>query len=114
MKIVLYCAAVALLCWSVESNESPPKVQVYSRDPAMFEKENTINCLVTGFHPPEITIEVMSGGAVLPDAHQTDLAFNNKWQFHLSRHAPFSPVAGGNYSCRVTHRGRVQLYGFGE
>ncbi|KAG7236827.1 hypothetical protein INR49_000204 [Caranx melampygus] len=65
--------------------QSPPKVQVYSRNPGEFGKENTLICHVTNFHPPDISIQLMKDGQEIPNAMQTDLAFKQDWHFHLTK-----------------------------
>uniref|UniRef100_A0A4W5LQE5 Beta-2-microglobulin n=1 Tax=Hucho hucho TaxID=62062 RepID=A0A4W5LQE5_9TELE len=62
---------------------APPKVQVYSRNPGEYGKDNTLICHVSGFHPPDISIQLLKNGVEIPDAKQTDLAFEQGWQFHL-------------------------------
>ncbi|KAM4570153.1 beta-2-microglobulin [Odontesthes bonariensis] len=104
MKLVLCFAAFLMtLLSSGDSKETPPKVQLYSRDPGQFGKENTLICHVSNFHPPDITIELMEDGNVLPNHKQTDLAFKQDWHFHLTKSVPFTPVDGRKYSCKVTH-----------
>ncbi|XP_008277005.1 beta-2-microglobulin [Stegastes partitus] len=110
MKLVLFAAAVAALYCLVDSKHTPPKVQVYSRNPGQFGNENTLICHVSNFHPPDITIELLKNGAELPDATQTDLAFKHDWHFHLTKSAPFTPAEGTKYTCRVTHGGVSKDY----
>ncbi|XP_038148081.1 beta-2-microglobulin-like [Cyprinodon tularosa] len=105
MNVLLCLAALAALCFSVESKTSPPKVAVYSRDPGEFGKENTLICHVSNFHPPDITIELLCDGTALPNPKQTDLAFKQDWHFHLTKSAAFTPAAGKNCLCRVNHSG---------
>ncbi|XP_071773367.1 beta-2-microglobulin-like [Centroberyx gerrardi] len=103
MNVVLCLAALAAVFCAVESKTSPPKVQVYSRNPGEFGKENTLICHVTNFHPPDITIRLLKNGEELSRADQTDLAFKQDWHFHLTKNAAFTPQSGDKYSCRVTH-----------
>ncbi|KAM9705669.1 beta-2-microglobulin [Menidia menidia] len=103
MKVILFFSALIALYISVDSKESPPKVQVYSRNPGEFGKENILICHVSGFHPPDITIEILEDGVELPNSKQTDLAFKQDWHFHLTKSVPFTPVDGHKYSCKVTH-----------
>ncbi|XP_030006672.1 beta-2-microglobulin-like [Sphaeramia orbicularis] len=103
MKYVLLFGALAALYLTVESKTSPPKVQVYSRGPGEYGKENILICRVTGFHPPNIKIQLMKNDEELPNSVQTDLAFESDWHFHLTKHAPFTPQSGEKYVCRVTH-----------
>ncbi|XP_053189811.1 beta-2-microglobulin-like [Scomber japonicus] len=97
--------AVALFCllgvsWAKESD---PKVQVYSRSPGEFGKPNTLICHVSGFHPPEIRIELLKNNVEIPGSQQTDLAFEENWHYHLTRHVAFTPKKEDRFSCRVTH-----------
>ncbi|XP_066578128.1 beta-2-microglobulin-like [Amia ocellicauda] len=103
MKIVL---CVALLCVVVHNSaavQERPKVQVYSRNPGEFDKDNTLICHVSGFHPPDIKIDLLKDGHPITDFKQSDLAFEQGWRFHLTKTAPFTPKKGDEYSCRVTH-----------
>ncbi|XP_041819623.1 beta-2-microglobulin-like [Chelmon rostratus] len=94
---------------SVASN-SPPKVQVYSRAPGMFGTPNTLICHVSGFHPPEITIDLIRNGEQMVGTRQTDLAFEDNWQYHLTRSVPFTPNSGDKFACRVTHMGVTKVF----
>ncbi|KAM6984817.1 beta-2-microglobulin, partial [Aplochiton taeniatus] len=93
---------------------APPKVQVYSRNPGELGKDNTLICHVSGFHPPDIQIEILKDGKEIPEAKQTDLAFEQGWQFHLTRSVPFTPKSGENYICKVTHVGNAKSYTWGK
>nr|ACM08831.1 Beta-2-microglobulin precursor [Salmo salar] len=57
MKSILSIVVLGLIYSAVESKESPPKVQVYSRNPGNFGDKNTLICHVSGFHPPDISIQ---------------------------------------------------------
>jgi hypothetical protein len=89
-------------------------VQVYSSIPAEFGEPNTLICLVQAFHPPEITIELLKDGAVLPNANQTDLSFDKTWHFHLSKFADITPSKEESYACQVTHIGKRTVHAWGE
>ncbi|XP_051810576.1 beta-2-microglobulin isoform X2 [Acanthochromis polyacanthus] len=102
MKFLLFLSLAAFYC-AVESKYTPPKVQVYSRDPGEFGKANTLICHVSNFHPPAISIQLMKDGVEIPDALQTDLAFKKNWHFHLTRNVAFTPQDGTKYTCKVTH-----------
>ncbi|XP_037551823.1 beta-2-microglobulin [Nematolebias whitei] len=110
MKVALVFAALAALCCSVHCKISAPKVVVYSRDPGQFGQANTFICHVSNFHPPDINIELLKNGEVLPDSTQTDLAFKQDWHFHLTKSAPFTPAQGDKVLCRVTHIGSSKEY----
>ncbi|XP_068162990.1 beta-2-microglobulin-like [Antennarius striatus] len=112
MKGVVCALLVGLLClWAPSlTKDTPPKVQVYSRLPGEWEKPNTFVCHVSGFHPPEITIDLLQDGKDMPGAEQTDLAFEEDWHYHLTRHVRFSPTEGQEFACRVTHMGKARTY----
>lgn len=109
-----FCATVliCLVCLPVNSvaKKSEPKVQVYTRTPGELGKENTLICHVSNFYPPEISIELLRNGEEIPGALQTDLTFEENWQYHLTKHVPFTPGKGEIYSCRVTHMGNPKPY----
>ncbi|XP_047423866.1 beta-2-microglobulin-like [Mugil cephalus] len=111
MKVLVFAFAVVVcLLETSVAKEAPPKVQVYSRNPGELGKDNTFICHVSGFHPPEIKIELLKNGAEMPNSKQTDLAFEENWHYHLTKHVPFSPKQGETYSCRVTHVGKPNTY----
>uniref|UniRef100_A0A5G2QVI0 Beta-2-microglobulin n=1 Tax=Sus scrofa TaxID=9823 RepID=A0A5G2QVI0_PIG len=83
-------------------NHCPPKVQVYSRHPAENGKPNYLNCYVSGFHPPQIEIDLLKNGEKM-NAEQSDLSFSKDWSFYLLVHTEFTPNAVDQYSCRVKH-----------
>ncbi|XP_030006341.1 beta-2-microglobulin-like [Sphaeramia orbicularis] len=107
--VVVFLLGVLYFEGSV-SKESDPKVQVYSRKPGEYGKENILICHVNGFHPPEIGIELIKGGEVIPGSVQSDLAFEESWFYHLTKHVPFTPTKGEEYACRVTHLGKTKTY----
>nr|ACQ58611.1 Beta-2-microglobulin precursor [Anoplopoma fimbria] len=111
MKTFVVAFLVGMLCFSASmAKTSPPKVAVYSRLPGQNLKENTLVCHVTGSHPPEVRIELLRNDQVLPGGHQTDLAFEENWHYHLTKHAPFTPNGKDAFHCRVTHMGKTKLY----
>ncbi|XP_007235551.2 beta-2-microglobulin, like [Astyanax mexicanus] len=110
MKLMLACVVFAFLGVSSFAKESPPKVQVYSRNPGEYGKENVLICHVSGFHPPDITIDLLENGATIPNAKQTDLAFEQGWQFHLTKSVTFTPKSGVMYSCKVRHMQTTKTY----
>ncbi|KFP81011.1 Beta-2-microglobulin, partial [Apaloderma vittatum] len=81
----------------------PPKVEVYSRRHAGEGEENTLNCFVSGFHPPKINIELLRNGEPMSGVTYADMSFDKKWNFERLVYAPFSPRRGEEYVCRVTH-----------
>ncbi|XP_026182373.1 beta-2-microglobulin-like [Mastacembelus armatus] len=92
------------------AKDSPPMVQVYTRTPGEYGKSNTFICHVSGFHPPEITIDLLKNGVVVPEAKQTDLAFEENWFYYLTKHTVLTPNKGDVISCRVTHLGKTNSY----
>uniref|UniRef100_A0A8C6T7R2 Immunoglobulin C1-set domain-containing protein n=1 Tax=Neogobius melanostomus TaxID=47308 RepID=A0A8C6T7R2_9GOBI len=69
----------------------PPKVELYSRGPGEFSNPNILICHVSEFHRPGHHLELLMDGKVLPKANQTDLAFEENWYYHLTKHAHFIP-----------------------
>lgn len=104
----LAVVALVLLSASCFAKQSDPKVQVYSRNPGEYGKKNTLICYVSGFHPPDITIKLLKNGQEIPDSHQTDLAFEQGWQFHLTKYVDFTPQVGEEYTCRVRHMSNLE------
>ncbi|XP_034719107.1 beta-2-microglobulin-like [Etheostoma cragini] len=107
MKTFVCAVLLGILCIPLSiAKEWSPTVQVYSREPGHFDKVNTLICHVSGFHPPEITIELLKNEQAMPGAKQTDLAFDESWHYHLTKHVPFTPKQGDKFACRVTHMGK--------
>ncbi|NXA07894.1 B2MG protein, partial [Sapayoa aenigma] len=80
-----------------------PKVEVYARSRAVEGERNTLHCFVTGFHPPNIDVELLKNDEPMPNVEYGDLSFNEKWQFQRLVYAPFVPTRGDIFVCRVTH-----------
>ncbi|MCI4381222.1 hypothetical protein PGIGA_G00249140 [Pangasianodon gigas] len=80
MNVLLSFVVLAVFSASAFAKESSPKIQVYSRNPGEYGKENTLICHVSDFHPPDIEIKLMKNGAEIPNAKQTDLAFEQGWK----------------------------------
>ncbi|KAK9525369.1 hypothetical protein VZT92_016083 [Zoarces viviparus] len=110
MMLALFLTALLAVSFAEEPKHTPPKVQVYSREPGRFGEENILICRVSGFHPPDISIELMMNGVELPNANQTDLAFKKNWHFHLTKNVAFKPMREEKYSCKVTHGTNVKDY----
>ncbi|XP_067269140.1 beta-2-microglobulin, like [Pseudorasbora parva] len=108
MWLRLAVVALVFLCASCSAKQTDPKVQVYSRNPGEFGKPNVLICYVSGFHPPDITIGLYKNGVEIPGSTQTDLAFEQGWQFHLTKYVDFTPQAGEQYTCRVRHMQNVE------
>ncbi|KAI4880717.1 hypothetical protein NFI96_015068, partial [Prochilodus magdalenae] len=113
MHLLLSLAVLAVLSASSFAKESPPKVQVYSRNPGEYGKDNVLICHVSGFHPPDIQIDLLKNGVAMPDTKQTDLAFEQGWQFHLTKSVSFKPSAGESYTCKVRHMSKTSSYNWG-
>ncbi|KAM9064654.1 beta-2-microglobulin [Sarcophilus harrisii] len=87
----------------LEAVTSPPRVQVYSRHPVDSDKDNYINCYVSGFHPPQITIELLKDGEKIEKVERSDLSFNNDWTFYQLVSAPLERNSKSDFVCRVVH-----------
>ncbi|XP_042660013.1 beta-2-microglobulin [Tyto alba] len=81
----------------------PPKVEVYSRSHASDGQQNTLNCFVSGFHPPKIEITLLKNGEPMSGVKYADMTFDDKWAFQRLVYAPFTPQKGDVYVCRVAH-----------
>ncbi|XP_006831939.1 PREDICTED: beta-2-microglobulin [Chrysochloris asiatica] len=96
---------VALLSLSsLDAVQRPPNVQVYTRYPAENGKPNFLNCYVSGFHPPQITIDLYKNGEKITEkVERSDLAFSKDWSFYLLVHTEFTPNDNDAYTCHVEH-----------
>uniref|UniRef100_A0A8C5CT49 Beta-2-microglobulin n=1 Tax=Gadus morhua TaxID=8049 RepID=A0A8C5CT49_GADMO len=92
----------------------PPKVQVYTREPAEPGTGNSLICYLNNFQPPEVEVDLLENGVVIPGAVQSDLMFESQWQYHLTKRVPFIPREGARYACRVNHMGRTTNHAWGE
>uniref|UniRef100_A0A8C5FAG0 Beta-2-microglobulin n=1 Tax=Gadus morhua TaxID=8049 RepID=A0A8C5FAG0_GADMO len=93
---------------------APPKVQVYTREPAEPGTGNSLICYLNNFQPPEVEVDLLENGVVIPGAVQSDLMFESQWQYHLTKRVPFIPREGARYACRVNHMGRTTNHAWGE
>uniref|UniRef100_A0A8B9J670 Beta-2-microglobulin n=1 Tax=Astyanax mexicanus TaxID=7994 RepID=A0A8B9J670_ASTMX len=114
MKLLLSIVVFVALGCSSLAKQSDPKVQVYSYSPGEFGKENILICHVSEFHPPDISINLLKNGIEIPNAKQTDLAFEQGWKFHLTRSVSFTPQKNEEYACRVTHMGIGKNFVWGK
>ncbi|XP_070710261.1 beta-2-microglobulin-like [Pempheris klunzingeri] len=103
MRPLLILAALTAVFCAEDVKRTSPEVKVYSRYPGQYGRDNILICHVSGFHPPDIKIQLMKDGVELSGAQQTDLAFSQNWRFHLTKDVSFSPSKGEKYSCKVTH-----------
>ncbi|XP_019580870.1 beta-2-microglobulin [Rhinolophus sinicus] len=103
MSVPVNLVLLGLLCLSgLDAVSRSPKVQVYSRHPAENGKPNYLNCYVSGFHPPQIEIDLLKNGEKMK-VEQSDLSFSKDWSFYLLVHANFTPSAEDEYTCLVKH-----------
>uniref|UniRef100_A0A8C5BQV9 Beta-2-microglobulin n=1 Tax=Gadus morhua TaxID=8049 RepID=A0A8C5BQV9_GADMO len=93
---------------------TPPKVQVYTREPAEPGTGNSLICYLNNFQPPEVEVDLLENGVVIPGAVQSDLMFESQWQYHLTKRVPFIPREGARYACRVNHMGRTTNHAWGD
>ncbi|XP_029016941.1 beta-2-microglobulin-like [Betta splendens] len=110
MKPLVCCFFYLLVLSHSMAKKHSPKVQVYSRNPEELGKPNVIICHVSGFYPPQIKIDILKNDAVIPTTNQTDLAFDDNWQYYLTKHTRFTPSAKDKYACRVTHLEQPKTY----
>ncbi|XP_042367449.1 beta-2-microglobulin-like [Plectropomus leopardus] len=111
MKGLVFAVLVALLCLLPSmAKDTPPKVQVYTREPGELGKTNTFICHVSGFHPPQISIKLLKNGQEMSGAKQTDLTFEENWHYHLTKFVRFTPKEGEAFACNVTHMENSRLY----
>uniref|UniRef100_A0A5F8H0M1 Beta-2-microglobulin n=1 Tax=Monodelphis domestica TaxID=13616 RepID=A0A5F8H0M1_MONDO len=105
MSRLFLFALLGHLCFLpyLDAITSPPRVQVYSRYPPDSDKSNFLNCYVSGFHPPQITIELLKDGKKMENVEQSDLSFSKDWTFNLLVSAPFDPNSNSEFACKVTH-----------
>lgn len=78
-------------------------MEVYSRKIATLGQENTLNCFVSGFHPPQIDITLLENGQPMKGVQYADMSFDDKWFFQRLVYVPFTPQKGSTYECRVAH-----------
>lgn len=102
--------AVLFLLFGSADAQAFPEVQVYTQTPGELGKANMLLCHASSFHPPKISIELLKNGHSLSGSLQTDLAFEENWQYYLTKYVSFTPTKGEDYSCRVTHMGESKTY----
>lgn len=98
----LRCHSMQFSFAFLSCSSGKPRIQVYSRHPPENGKPNFLNCFVSGFHPPEIDIDLLKNDEKMP-VERSDLSFSKDWSFYLLVHANFTPSAGAEYSCVVNH-----------
>ncbi|XP_061769210.1 beta-2-microglobulin-like isoform X1 [Nerophis ophidion] len=110
MKVPAFLLVLAAVYWVVDSKFSPPKVHVYSANPAMFGEQNMVICHVSEFHPPDIHIKLFKNGKEIKEAVLTDLSFKKNWHFHLTKHVETTLVQGDKFMCEVIHGTSASKY----
>uniref|UniRef100_F6QVH3 Beta-2-microglobulin n=1 Tax=Ornithorhynchus anatinus TaxID=9258 RepID=F6QVH3_ORNAN len=109
-------AVLGLFCFvsCLEAITSSPKIQVYSRHPAQIGESNNLNCYVSSFHPPQISIRLLKNGQEMPGVEMSDLSFSNDWTFHRLVHTVFTPSNQDTFECEVVHEGVKKTVKWGE
>ncbi|XP_037690025.1 beta-2-microglobulin [Choloepus didactylus] len=104
MSALVSLAVLALLSLpDLDAVQLTPKVQVYSRHPAENGKPNFLNCYVSGFHPPQIDIDLFKNGEKIQKVERSDLSFSKDWSFYLLVYTEFIPNEKDVYTCQVKH-----------
>ncbi|XP_072726106.1 beta-2-microglobulin [Ciconia boyciana] len=104
MELVVKAGVLVLIALvGLGEADEAPKVEVYSRKRVTPGEENTLNCFVSGFHPPKIDISLLKNGEPMSNVKYADMSFNDKWHFQRLVYAPFTPKKGDIYVCRVAH-----------
>ncbi|XP_039621012.1 beta-2-microglobulin-like [Polypterus senegalus] len=103
MNILVALAVFGAVLCSVSAKEGKPKVQIYSKFPGEYGKDNVLICHVSGFHPPNIKVKLIKNDADIPGTKTSDLAFRRTWDFYLTQSVPFVPNKNDRYSCVVDH-----------
>uniref|UniRef100_A0A8C9PYB8 Beta-2-microglobulin n=1 Tax=Spermophilus dauricus TaxID=99837 RepID=A0A8C9PYB8_SPEDA len=100
---VMVALLMLLFLTGLDADPRSPRIQVYTRHPAENGKPNFLNCYVSGFHPPQIQIDLLKNGQKIEKVEQSDLSFSKDWSFYLLVHTEFTPNDKDEYACRVTH-----------
>ncbi|KAJ1125526.1 hypothetical protein NDU88_003955 [Pleurodeles waltl] len=90
-------------CQGALAIADPPKVSIYTTSPLEEGKENTVVCLVSGFHPPKITVEMLRNGEVITNLKAMDMTFESDWKYQWMKYYPFTYKAGDEFRCKVAH-----------
>nr|AEC13625.1 beta-2 microglobulin [Ginglymostoma cirratum]BAK52514.1 beta 2 microglobulin [Ginglymostoma cirratum] len=99
LKLAILALIVAL------SQAGSPNVQVYTYKLIKEGESNVLLCHAKDFSPPNIKLELLENGRIIPNTTQSDLSFESDWSFKLTRYVEFTPQSGYKYSCMVTHNG---------
>ncbi|XP_060923987.1 beta-2-microglobulin-like [Limanda limanda] len=111
MQGFVFILLPALICCSL-AKDAPPKVQVYTRVQEEIGKANILICHVTCFYPPLITIDLLKNGETIPKANQTELGFEDNWNYHLTKSVAVTLTQEDKFSCRVKHLGKSKDHHF--
>ncbi|XP_072769290.1 beta-2-microglobulin-like isoform X2 [Nerophis lumbriciformis] len=79
---------------SSATKETPPLVQVYSRTQGDLGKPNILLCHASNFYPPVIKLDLLKDTEVMLEANQTEMAFEDNWDYYMTKHALFTPQKG--------------------
>ncbi|XP_060116143.1 beta-2-microglobulin [Heteronotia binoei] len=101
-EVALWCVLVAFCIYTVKTEKRTPSVQVFTRYPVEFGKENILQCYVDGFHPPKISVTLLKNGKKM-DCQQSDLSFHSNWAFFQLFHANVTIDEKDEYAFRVEH-----------
>ncbi|XP_074554938.1 beta-2-microglobulin-like [Halichoeres trimaculatus] len=112
MKGFIVAVLLCVLYHTVRSrSDNACKVNIYTRHLGVWEKENVLICHVSKISPPpEIRLDLLKNGVVIPNTNQSDLAFDGEWEYYLTKHVDFTPLKGERYTCRVCLNGKTSHY----
>ncbi|XP_078422991.1 beta-2-microglobulin-like [Cetorhinus maximus] len=99
LKLVVL-SLVSALCLA-----GSPNLQVYTYKPIKEGESNVLLCHAKDFSPPNIKLELLENGNVIPNANQSDLSFEADWSFKLTKFVEITPKSGVKYVCRMEHNG---------
>uniref|UniRef100_UPI00398F4AC0 beta-2-microglobulin-like n=1 Tax=Pristiophorus japonicus TaxID=55135 RepID=UPI00398F4AC0 len=99
LKIAIFTSVLAL-CLA-----NAPQVHVYTHTPPKEGESNVLLCHAKDFSPPNIQLELLENGIIIPNANQSDLSFETDWSFKLTTFVHFVPKNNVKYVCRVQHNG---------
>ncbi|XP_062894930.1 beta-2-microglobulin-like [Mobula hypostoma] len=102
MLRVLILLSLGLIC---VANVSSPQVNVYTYKPLVTGEDNVLLCHAKEFSPPNIKLELLQDGLLIPNTKQSDISFEQNWKFKLTSYVEISPKEGVQYACRVLHNG---------
>ncbi|KAB5567802.1 hypothetical protein PHYPO_G00237040 [Pangasianodon hypophthalmus] len=100
MKVLLSFVVLAVFSASAFAKESSPKIQVYSRNPGEYGKENTLICHVSDFHPPDIEIKLLKNVRRPSPGSQTckSPGLHSIWPLFISTLAVMIPLSDHQFT----------------